>query len=56
MMGLHPVSVKENYLDELSHVKRQLERRDFYAIGEIGIDLYWIKALWKSSRMPLGSR
>ena len=41
MMGLHPTSVKENYLDELAHVEEQLAKRSFYAIGEIGIDLYW---------------
>ena len=41
MMGLHPTSVKENYLEELSLVKDWLERRSFYAVGEIGIDLYW---------------
>ena len=41
MMGLHPTSVKENYLEELTIVKDWIERRSFYAIGEIGIDLYW---------------
>jgi len=41
MMGLHPTSVKENYEEELSHVEEELEKRKFYAIGEIGIDLYW---------------
>ncbi len=41
MMGLHPTSVKENYLDELAHVERQFEKRKFFAVGEIGIDLYW---------------
>ena len=41
MMGLHPTSVKENYEEELSHVKEELAKRKFYAIGEIGIDLYW---------------
>jgi TatD DNase family protein len=41
MMGLHPTSVKENYLDELAHVVKQFELRKFYAVGEIGIDLYW---------------
>ncbi|WGH74931.1 TatD family hydrolase [Tenacibaculum tangerinum] len=41
MMGLHPTSVKENYQEELAHVKEWLDKRDFYAIGEIGIDLYW---------------
>ena len=41
MMGLHPTSVKENYQEELALVEALLAKRDFYAIGEIGIDLYW---------------
>jgi len=41
MMGLHPTSVKENYLEELAHVKEWIDKKSFYAIGEIGIDLYW---------------
>ena len=44
MMGLHPTSVKENYADELAHVKEWIDKKDFYAIGEIGIDLYWDKS------------
>lgn len=44
MMGLHPTSVKENYKEELAHVKEMLNKRSFYAIGEIGIDLYWDKS------------
>ena len=43
MMGLHPTYVKDNYLDELLHVENELAKRKFYAIGEIGIDLYWDK-------------
>jgi len=43
MMGLHPCYVKENYQEELAHVKSWIDKRDFYAIGEIGIDLYWDK-------------
>jgi TatD DNase family protein len=43
MMGLHPCSVKKNYLDELSVVKNWLEERKFSAIGEIGLDFYWDK-------------
>lgn len=41
MMGLHPTSVKDNYKDELQHVEDMLKQRQFYAVGEIGIDLYW---------------
>lgn len=44
MMGLHPTSVKDNYKDELEHVDLMLSKRKFYAIGEIGIDLYWDKS------------
>ena len=44
MMGLHPTYVNENYVEELAHVKKWLDQRKFYAIGEIGIDLYWDKS------------
>ncbi len=45
MMGLHPTSVKpETYLSELEEVKNWLDRRQFAAVGEIGIDLYWDKS------------
>jgi TatD DNase family protein len=43
MMGLHPCSVAENVEEELEIVKQQLKLHNFYAIGEIGIDLYWDK-------------
>lgn len=43
MMGLHPTHVKENFEEELSIVKNWLDKRPFYAVGEIGIDLYWDK-------------
>ena len=43
MIGLHPCYVKDNYLEELAHVEAQLALHKFYAIGEIGIDLYWDK-------------
>ncbi|WP_339917999.1 TatD family hydrolase [Yeosuana marina] len=41
MMGLHPTHVKDNYKEELKHVEDMLAKRPFYAVGEIGIDLYW---------------
>ena len=50
MMGLHPTHVKENYLDELKHVKKYLAKHDFVAVGEIGIDLYWDKTSLKQQQ------
>ena len=50
MMGLHPTSVKENYKEELMHVKKHLDKRNFYAIGEIGMDLFWDKTFVKEQQ------
>lgn len=41
MMGLHPCSVKENYLGELETIEKYLSQRKFAAVGEIGLDFYW---------------
>ncbi len=43
MIGLHPTSVKENYRDELALVEKMLQAKNFFGIGECGIDLYWDK-------------
>ena len=50
MMGLHPCSVKENFEKDLSLIKDWLTKRDFAAIGEIGIDLYWDSSLLKQQQ------
>jgi len=47
MMGLHPTSVKENYLDELRLIEVALENKGIIAIGETGMDLYWDKTFLK---------
>ena len=50
MAGLHPTHVKENFLEELSHVEKVLNENEYYAIGEIGIDLYWDKSFLKQQQ------
>ena len=41
MIGLHPCSVNAEYEKELDIVAKYLEKRNFIAIGEIGLDFYW---------------
>ncbi|MFM2285484.1 MAG: hypothetical protein RLZZ543_981 [Bacteroidota bacterium] len=44
MMGLHPCSVKPDSMEEeLALVKHWLDTREYVAVGEIGLDLYWDK-------------
>ncbi len=50
MTGLHPTHVKENYKEELKHIESLLSKRSFYAIGEIGMDLYWDKTFIKEQQ------
>jgi TatD DNase family protein len=47
MTGLHPTSVKEDYLSQLDMIEKLLIKHKFVAIGEIGIDLYWDKTFLK---------
>ena len=55
MMGLHPGSVKENYLEELARVERTLNRKGIIAIGETGIDLYWDTSFFKEQQQAFAS-
>jgi TatD DNase family protein len=51
MIGLHPCSVNENYESELLTMQKWLNQRKFYALGEIGIDLYWDKTYQKEQEL-----
>ncbi len=51
MMGVHPTHIKENYLEELEVAKQWLNKRTFYAVGEIGIDLYWDQSFLKQQQI-----
>jgi len=50
MMGLHPTSVTANYIEELAIVEDWLNKHEFCAVGEIGIDLYWDKSFLKEQQ------
>ncbi len=43
MIGLHPCEVKDDYLQVLQRLKEFNGHSKVFAIGEIGIDLYWDK-------------
>lgn len=43
MLGLHPCSVKEGWEEELAAIKQAIDQHKIFAVGEIGIDLYWDK-------------
>jgi TatD DNase family protein len=67
MLGLHPCSVKEGWEAELEAIMNAQGEHKIYAIGEIGIDLYWDKttlpmqveafkkqiAIAKSKKLPI---
>lgn len=41
MMGLHPGSVESDWQEVLELLRPWFEKRNYVAVGEIGIDLYW---------------
>ena len=51
MMGLHPTSVGADYATQLSQTESFLGKRNYCAIGEIGIDLYWDKSYLKEQKI-----
>jgi TatD DNase family protein len=46
MIGLHPCSVNQNFLNEINIIKQWLQKRKFIAIGEVGLDLHWDKTFY----------
>lgn len=50
MMGLHPCSVDAGWEQTLAAMKTWIDKRNYIAIGEIGVDLYWDKT-FRSEQM-----
>ena len=44
MMDLHPCSVSQNLQKQLQVIYDELITQKYYAIGEVGLDLYWDKS------------
>lgn len=51
MIGLHPCSVNAAVEEELAAVEAYLDQREWVAIGEIGMDLYWDKTFRPQQEM-----
>ncbi len=51
MMGLHPCSITNLVEQQLHEIKTVLNKHKFYAIGEIGIDLYWDKTFFEQQKI-----
>ena len=54
-MGLHPTSVDNNYEKQLEVIHKELidNAKDYIAIGEIGMDLYWNKTYRQQQEIVL---
>jgi TatD DNase family protein len=53
MIGLHPTSVKADYLSQLDILEDLNKKHRFIAIGEIGIDLFWDKTFLSEQLIAL---
>lgn len=51
MMGLHPCSVDANYEQKFAVIKQAALSNKIYAIGEIGMDLYWDKTFEQQQKL-----
>ncbi len=53
MMGLHPCDVKKDFEKQLYVMEDWINKRDFAAIGETGLDLYWDHTFFNEQKEAL---
>ncbi len=53
MMGLHPCDVKKDFEKQLYVMEEWIDNREFAAIGETGLDLYWDKTFFEQQKEAL---
>ncbi len=41
--GIHPSEASENYIDDINELEKFINENTVYAIGECGLDYYWVK-------------
>ncbi len=51
MMGLHPGSVGNDWEEQLALMKPYFSSHKMYAVGEIGMDLYWDKTFLEEQKL-----
>ncbi|HEY0055871.1 MAG TPA: TatD family hydrolase [Pedobacter sp.] len=56
MLGLHPCDVKDDFETQLALIKQAQSTFTIYAIGEIGIDLYWDKTTLEIQKLAFRSQ
>ncbi len=49
-IGLHPTSVDAHWKQELALVENRIGKRNYHALGEIGLDGYWSKTYLKEQQ------
>jgi TatD DNase family protein len=53
MIGLHPTSVRNDWLVQIAELEKISSEYKFIAVGETGIDLYWYKTFLTEQKEAL---